>query len=94
MKDKQFSGRYKDIFNEVEYQLIISDTYNTLTKIDSERFDLIITSPPYNIGKEYEVKKSIESYLLDQEKVIYELVRVLSQSGSICWQVGNYVNKG
>lgn len=55
---------------------------------------LIITSPPYNIGKDYEQKESIEEYLAQQELIINELKHILSDSGSICWQVGNYVNKG
>lgn len=55
---------------------------------------MIITSPPYNIGKSYELKTSIEDYLAAQETIIVELIRVLSGQGSICWQVGNYVNKG
>lgn len=55
---------------------------------------LIVTSPPYNIGKAYEARKSIGQYLRDQEKVIDELVRVLEDNGSICWQVGNHVDDG
>lgn len=55
---------------------------------------MIITSPPYNIGKSYELKTSIEDYIAAQETIIVELIRVLSGQGSICWQVGNYVNKG
>jgi len=88
------SGVYRSIFNEAKYRLIVGETYYTLKNLDSENFDLIITSPPYNVGKEYEVKKSIESYLLEQERVINELIRLLSPYGSICWQVGNYVKKG
>lgn len=75
-------------------EIILGDTLNQLKKIENEKFDLIITSPPYNIGKEYETKTSIEKYLKLQEKVISELVRVISDKGSICWQVGNYVEKG
>lgn len=74
--------------------IILGDTLNYLKKTESEKFDLIITSPPYNIGKEYETKTSIEKYLELQEKIIKELVRVTSDKGSICWQVGNYVEKG
>lgn len=55
---------------------------------------LIVTSPPYNIGKEYETRLSIKHYLQEQELIIDELVRVLNQQGSICWQVGNYVEDG
>ena len=75
-------------------EIILGDTLSHLKKMDNGRFDLIITSPPYNIGKEYETKTSIEKYLELQEKVIRELVRVTSDNGSICWQVGNYVEKG
>ena len=55
---------------------------------------MIITSPPYNVGKEYEIKKSIEEYLKTQESIIELLIDKLSDRGSICWEVGNYVNKG
>ncbi len=75
-------------------EILLGDTLNQLKKIEDEKFDLIITSPPYNVGKEYETKTSIEKYLKLQEKVINELVRVTSNKGSICWQVGNYVEKG
>jgi len=74
--------------------IILGDTLKYLKKTESEKFDLTITSPPYNIGKEYETKTSIEKYLDLQEKIIKELIRVTSIKGSICWQVGNYVEKG
>jgi len=77
-----------------EYAIINDDALNALKDIDNEFFNLIITSPPYNIGKSYEVKTSIENYLGTQENIISQLVRVLSDKGSICWEVGNYVNKG
>lgn len=54
---------------------------------------LIITSPPYNIGKEYEVAIKLEHYLEGLQPILVELVRVLSPTGSLCWQVGNYVEK-
>ena len=74
--------------------MIFGDTYKTLRSFEDKKFELVITSPPYNIGKEYETKQSIEKYLEQQEDVIEELVRVTSDRGSICWQVGNYVDKG
>ncbi|MGC8991034.1 MAG: DNA-methyltransferase [Verrucomicrobiia bacterium] len=57
-------------------------------------FQLIVTSPPYNIGKEYENRLRLEVYLNQQAEVIRECVRCLSSCGSICWQVGNYVENG
>lgn len=71
-----------------------SDCLTVLKTIEDSKFDLVLTSPPYNIGKSYETKTSIEKYLETQEEIITELVRVLSDKGNLCWQVGNYVDKG
>ncbi len=83
----------KDEFQS-NYKIILGDTLKNLKAFEENRFDLIISSPPYNVGKEYEVKKSIEKYLEEQDEVILELIRVTSLKGSICWQIGNYVDKG
>ncbi|MCZ0931804.1 MAG: site-specific DNA-methyltransferase [Oligoflexia bacterium] len=77
--------------NKVVYY---GDCLKLLKQIPDETAQLIITSPPYNIGKEYERKLKLNHYVEQQETVIKECVRVLSQKGSLCWQVGNYVNKG
>jgi len=69
------------------------DALTSLDKYSDSKFDLIITSPPYNIGKEYETIKSIENYLAEQEDIITKLVELVGDNGNICWQVGNYINK-
>ncbi len=55
---------------------------------------LIVTSPPYNLGKEYEDRVSVGQYLETQTDTIRQLHRVLRKDGSICWQVGNFVEDG
>ncbi len=55
---------------------------------------LIVTSPPYNIGKAYERRTALEEYVAQQEDVISECVRLLHPRGSLCWQVGNHVQDG
>jgi len=70
------------------------DVNDLLVDIPDNFIQLIITSPPYNLGKEYEKKVDLETYLKQQETVITECVRVLKPEGSICWQVGNYVENG
>ena len=62
--------------------------------LEDESMDLIVTSPPYNIGKSYEKRSPLDQYVKDQAQVISECVRLLSPTGSICWQVGNHVQKG
>lgn len=79
---------------DTDYQIKKGDCLTVLKKVEDGKFDLILTSPPYNVGKSYETKTSIEKYLETQEEIIDELVRTLSNKGNLCWQVGNYVDKG
>ena len=55
---------------------------------------LIVTSPPYNLGKDYEKKISLDAYVRRQERVIEKCIDLLHPQGSLCWQVGNYVENG
>lgn len=70
------------------------DCLDLLESMPDESVQLIATSPPYNIGKEYEKRLHLDHYIQQQTKVVSECVRVLSSRGSICWQVGNYVHNG
>jgi len=65
-----------------------------LREIPDESIALVVTSPPYNLGKPYEKRRALDDYLAHQQRVIAESVRVLKPTGSICWQVGNYVQQG
>jgi len=70
------------------------DAQNALSKVPDNCIQLIISSPPYNIGKSYETKTGLQAYLDQFTPILKQLVRVLSPSGSLCWQVGNFVDKG
>lgn len=65
-----------------------------LARVDDASVKLVVTSPPYNVGKRYERKSSLARYLASQREVIAQCARVLHPQGSICWQVGNYVTRG
>ena len=70
------------------------DCLDGLRAVPDEAVQLVITSPPYNIGKAYEDVTRLDAYLEALSPVVDELVRVLSPSGSLCWQVGNSVSHG
>lgn len=70
------------------------DTHNFLKTIPSNTIKLIISSPPYNLGKQYETRIELQSYLQNQQPVVDELVRILRLDGNLCWQVGNFVYNG
>ncbi|OGW90047.1 MAG: DNA methyltransferase [Omnitrophica bacterium RIFCSPLOWO2_01_FULL_50_24] len=88
---RKISSRFYPEENVVLYS---GDCLELLKTIPNESLQLVITSPPYNIGKEYEKKLRLGNYLEQQAAVIRECVRCLSPRGSICWQVGNYVDRG
>jgi adenine-specific DNA-methyltransferase len=70
------------------------DCLDLLPQIPDGFVKLVVTSPPYNLGKPYESRLDMDIYLEQQRQVIEQCVRVLDDHGSICWQVGNYVEEG
>ncbi|MCI0377226.1 MAG: site-specific DNA-methyltransferase [Gemmataceae bacterium] len=70
------------------------DCRGLLERMPDDSVQLVVTSPPYNLGKEYETRLDLDTYVRQQSNVIRECVRVLNPKGSICWQTGNYVEKG
>jgi len=77
---------------ENDVTLFQGDCLDLLRQIPDRSARLIITSPPYNVGKAYEQKQTLDEYIRFQEAVIAECVRVVRRGGSICWQVGHHVN--
>ena len=90
-QNKHISDKFSDKEKIVLHE---GDSLKFLETIPKNTISLVISSPPYNIGKEYEKKVAIEKYLETIEPVIYELIRVLKDDGNICWEVGNFVDKG
>ena len=88
---KKIESRFRP---EAELVLYPGDVSDFLATMPDNSVSLIITSPPYNLGKDYEDRVSIEAYLDTQSQVIAELCRVLRDDGSLCWQVGNFVEEG
>ncbi len=82
-------------FNANEHIVVTeSDTTEALKKLPSSSFKLVVSSPPYNIGKEYEKQVKLQHYLDWQSEILKELARVISDDGSIVWQVGNFIDEG
>lgn len=78
----------------VKFDIRHQDNIEYMRTLRKESFHLIVTSPPYNVGKEYERKTPLDKYIEEQAATIAEAVRLLHPNGSICWQVGNHVADG
>ncbi len=73
--------------------LFHGDCLDLIASLPDAAAQLVVTSPPYNIGKKYERKKqTLEDYLAGQKATVDACMRVLAPGGSICWQVGNHVD--
>lgn len=78
---------------QAEVTLYCGDRLELLQQLPPASVQLIVTSPPYNIGKKYEKRKSLEEYLRGQRATIAACVPLLRDGGSICWQVGNHIGQ-
>ncbi|GAB3367943.1 MULTISPECIES: DNA-methyltransferase [Giesbergeria] len=84
-----------EVFSTNEHIVIAeSDALEALRKLPESSFKLAVSSPPYNIGKEYEKQIELQHYLDWQSEILKELARVVSDDGSIVWQVGNFIDDG
>ena len=79
---------------EADAVIACADSTTFARTLPSAFARLIISSPPYNIGKAYERQVPIEQYLTEMQPLLAELVRVLAPDGNLCWQVGNHVDDG
>jgi adenine-specific DNA-methyltransferase len=79
---------------ETNYNLINGNAFEEIKKVEDNSIQCLVTSPPYNIGKSYEKKVDLERYLEPYEEFAKDLFQKMSDTGNICWQVGNFVNNG
>lgn len=74
------------------YSLIQGDCLDVLPTLKEESIDLVVTSPPYNVGVDYGVYTDdlpYEAYLDWMDEIWDECYRVLNHGGRICINVGD-----
>jgi DNA modification methylase len=81
---------------EPEWEIIEGDALTELDGVEDGSCKLIVTSPPYNIGKEYErdLRLSLREYVRWLDKIADKLCQKVTDDGHICWQSGNFVEAG
>jgi len=63
-----------------------------LKEIPDSFVDLVVTSPPYCMGKNYEKPKDDIATFINQHKQLFpEIFRIIKDGGSLCWQIGYHV---
>ena len=72
---------------------IIQGSSEIMKDIPDNSLHLMITSPPYNVSKEYDEDLSLQEYLNLLNKVFKETFRVLVHGGRACINVANLGRK-
>lgn len=76
-----------------DIKVYAGDCMNMFKTIENSSVSLVITSPPYCIGKEYEDRNDdLKAFKRTNRRTLKEAIRILKPGGSLCWQVGYHVD--
>lgn len=68
---------------------LICRSSESMEELPDDCVALMVTSPPYNVGKDYDVDLSLEEYLGLLKRVLSETYRVLEPGGRVAVNVAN-----
>jgi adenine-specific DNA-methyltransferase len=83
----------KPFYEREGFLLYNMDCIDGLGKIQKPLFDLTVTSPPYNIGKEYEEVVPLPEYVRFSKKWTQEIHRITKPFGAFLLNVGYVESK-
>lgn len=89
---KSANGTAKAIASGVRVPIYRGDCLDLISQLPEASVDLVVTSPPYCIGMEYERATTVQDFVEAHREILPEIVRITKPGGSICWQVGYHVS--
>jgi len=81
---KDIAGKKLD---DILDNIICGDCRDVLKELPKNSIDLVVTSPPYNVGMEYEEIMPEDDYTEFLTEVFKGIKRVLKPDGRVCWNV-------
>jgi len=90
------SKKVKYIENPIDSKYlnkIFCKSSESMSELPDNSIHLVITSPPYNVAKEYDKDLSLDEYLQFLNRVWREIYRVLVPGGRVCINVANLGRK-
>ncbi len=72
---------------------IFCSSAERMAELPDRSVHLMVTSPPYNVGKDYDADLTLEEYLAFLKRVWSELLRALAPGGRACINIANLGRK-
>ncbi len=82
--------------NQIPHQIldrVFPQSSESMTELPGNCISLMVTSPPYNVGKDYDLDLTLDEYLQFLKRVLTETHRVLVPGGRIAFNVANIGRK-
>jgi modification methylase len=76
-----------------DLNIIFNKSSESMKELPDNSVALMITSPPYNVGKDYDTDMPLKDYLEFLRKVLLETHRVLVPGGRIAFNIANLGRK-
>jgi len=93
LKETEIVSTIENALPEEYFNKIIHSTAEDMKELPNNSIHLMITSPPYNVSKEYDNDLSLVEYLRILENSFKETYRVLVNGGRACINVANLGRK-
>ena len=87
------SGLLENPISEDQLDRIFCASSESMSQLPDNSVHLMVTSPPYNVGKDYDEDLTLEEYLAFLSKIWSETRRVLVPGGRACINIANLGRK-
>ena len=92
-QEKKQVARAESQFPQEHLDSIILSSSENMKELPDDCVHLMVTSPPYDVGKEYDNNQSLDEYLAFLKRVWTETYRVLTPGGRACINIANLGRK-
>jgi adenine-specific DNA-methyltransferase len=82
---------YKHYGSDRQLVFFEDDCRKLLKTLPDASVDLVVSSPPYCMNKEYDTADTPEEFRRMHAEIFPDIFRVLKRGGNLCWQVGSHV---